>query len=225
MGNGQATYVNAIQGSDGFDVGQITRKREILINFGCKFDVDLTLSTNIGSVSSQHHDVTLATGDGNFDLSMAVYEDSSFTKVAENGVAITVPDYVHIGVVGNNIGEMVIVARDCWITPDNDPNNLVQYNILGDACANQDDADNINVLENGVSKQARFSFASFEFSGVDGGQLYAHCDVRLCNPNTETCQPTCSGRKRRNGDPILISHQCRWIRGINQKRLLKSTLC
>merc|ERR1711892_1564057 len=158
MGNGQATYVNAIQGSDGFDVGQITRKREILINFGCKFDVDLTLSTNIGSVSSQHHDVTLATGDGNFDLSMAVYEDSSFTKVAENGVATTVPDYVHIG-----------------------------------------------VLENGVSKQARFSLASFEFSGVDGGQLYAHCDVRLCDPNTETCQPTCSGRKRRNDEDAMVT--------------------
>jgi len=199
--NGQATYINAVQGFSGFDVGQITRRRDVLINFGCKFDVDLTVSTNLGSVSSQHYDVTLETGQGNFDLSMAVYEDVSFTKVAENGVAVAVPDHVYIGLVGKNIGDLVVVADYCYITPDNDASNPVRYDVIVDQCVDTNDSDNINIIENGSTKQARFSFASFEFVGDNSGQLYAHCNVNLCDPNNETCEPSCgAGRRRRNAE-------------------------
>ena len=59
------------------------------------------------------------------------------------------------------------------------------------------DSDNINIIENGSTKQARFSFASFEFVGDNSGQLYAHCNVNLCDPNNETCEPSCGAGRRR----------------------------
>ena len=129
---------------------------------------------------------------------MAVYEDQSFTKVADKANSINVPDHIYVGVVGRNIGSRVVVAEDCWITPTNDANNPIRYDVLTGACADPNDAANIDLLENGASSQARFSFASFEFVNYENGQLFGHCNVVVCDPSIESCEPRCTGRKRRN---------------------------
>merc|ERR1719383_719328 len=201
--NGEATYVNAIQGVSGHTIGQITRQKDILINFGCKFALDMTLSVGLGNVAAQSYQAQLATETATLDVAMAVYEDESFTKVSDNGISVAVPDHVYIGVVGTDIGNFQVIAENCYVTSGNDPSSSVRYNVLTNGCADAADADNINVIENGSSNQARFSFASFEFVGDNSGQLYAHCDVRICDPNNETCEPTCGSRRRRNGDETM----------------------
>jgi len=200
--DGKATYKNAIQGFSGINTGIITRRKELFVEFGCEFEVDLTVSANIGQVGSQSYVVNLETATGNFDVTMAVYEDSSFTKVAAAEHSITVPDLVYVGVVGSNFGNSgyVVSVQDCWVTPDNDPTNTVRYNVITSGCADAAHADNIAVLENGTTNQGRFSFASFEFLNQADAALYGHCDVAICDPATETCAPTCSSRKRRNAE-------------------------
>merc|ERR1712048_551784 len=200
--DGKATYKNAVQGFSGVNTGIITRRKEIFVEFGCAFEVDLTVSANIGQVGSQSYVVNLETATGNFDVTMAVYEDSSFTKVAASDFSITVPDHVYVGVVGNNFGTSgyVIKTEECWITPDNNPDNTIRYNVITAGCADADDADNINVIENGTSEQGRFSFAAFEFLNQADAALHGHCNVVICDPTQETCAPTCASRKRRDAE-------------------------
>ena len=71
---------------------------------------------------------------------MAVYEDSSFTKVAGSDFAVQVPDHINIGIVGTNFADTGynVVAENCWMTPDNNPDNVVRYDILLNGCANPD---------------------------------------------------------------------------------------
>ena len=129
---GLATYKNAIQGFSGVNTGLITRRKELFIEFGCKFEVDLTVSARIGEVGSQSYVVNLDTAQGNFDVTMAVYDDSSFTRVADSDFSINVPDDVFVGIVGNNFGDSgyVIKAEECWITPDDNPDNEIRYDVI-----------------------------------------------------------------------------------------------
>merc|ERR1739838_725568 len=101
-------------------------------------------------------------------------------------------DLVYVGVVGSNFGnsEYVVNVQDCWVTPDNDPTNTVRYDVITSGCADAADSDNIEVLENGTSNQGRFSFASFEFLNQADAALYGHCDVAICDPNTEGAATT-----------------------------------
>ena len=74
-----------------------------------------------------------------FDVTMAVYEDNSFTKVADTDYEVAVPDHV-VGVSGNNLGDTgyTVVAKNCWVTPDDDVNNPIKYDALIDGCPNPD---------------------------------------------------------------------------------------
>ena len=65
--DGKATYKNAVQGFSGTTNSVISRKKEVFIEFGCKFDVDLTVSTNIGKVGTHSYEVELEAGEGNFE--------------------------------------------------------------------------------------------------------------------------------------------------------------
>ena len=134
---GKATYKNAIQGFSGINTGIITRRKEIFVEFGCEFEVDLTVSTNTGQVGSQSYVVNLETATGNFDVTMAVYEDNSYTKVAASDYSITVPDLVYVGVVGNNFGNSgyVVQTQECWVTPDSNPENTIRYDVITNGCA------------------------------------------------------------------------------------------
>ena len=75
---------------------------------------------------------------------MAVYEDNSFTKVADTDYEVAVPDHVNVGVSGNNLGGTgyTVVAKNCWVTPDDDVNNPIKYDALIDGCPNPDVSSN-----------------------------------------------------------------------------------
>ena len=133
--NGEATYVNAIQGVAGHTIGHITRQKDILINFGCKFALDMTLSVGLGNVATQSYEAQLVSGEATLDVAMAVYEDESFTKVSDNGISVAVPDHVYIGVVGTDIGNFQVIAENCYVTSGNDPSSSVRYNVLTNGCA------------------------------------------------------------------------------------------
>merc|ERR1712018_895676 len=84
----------------------------------------------------------------------------------------------------------LLQARRCWVTPDNDQANTVQYNII--------------IYENGVSSQARISFAAFHYLGqAENSELFMHCAMHVCDQSSAAdCQATCDGsrRKRRSVD-------------------------
>lgn len=202
-----ATYDNAIQGTAGVNNGIISRKRNLFASFGCTFPIDLTVSIGLGQVGSQSMELTLDTVGGEFDVAIAVYEDSSFTVVAGSDFAVTVPDHVHLGLMLTDGDNFMLQAKRCWVTPDASANNTVQYDIIQDGCPNADDTDNIEIYENGVTSQARISFAAFHFLGAaENSELFMHCAVHVCDAGTAAdCQADCAGRRRRSNPDEHLS--------------------
>ena len=68
---------------------------------------------------------------------MAVFTDDSYLSVAGSDFEVTVPDHIHVGIVLDE-GQFIVQARKCWVTPDNNPENAIQYPIIEDSCANDD---------------------------------------------------------------------------------------
>lgn len=83
-------------------------------------------------------EISLNTVGGEFAVAMAVYEDPSYTIVAGADFAVTVPDHIHLGIMLTEGDKFILQAKQCWVTPDSDPNNSTQYMILENGCANAD---------------------------------------------------------------------------------------
>ena len=90
----------------------------------------------MGSVGSQSNEITIDTVSGEFDVSMAVYEDDSFTKVVDSDHEVIVPDHIFLGLVLNAHPQFILRATRCWITPDANANNVVQFAVVEDGCKN-----------------------------------------------------------------------------------------
>jgi len=106
----------------------------MFVSFGCQFAIDLTMSLGLGQVGSQSTDIQLDTVSGEFDVTIALYEDSSYTTVAGSNYSITVPDHVHVGIMLTYTASFLLQARDCWVTPDTNPANPTKYPILENGC-------------------------------------------------------------------------------------------
>jgi len=83
-------------------------------------------------------EITLDTVGGEFDVAMAVYEDSSFTIVAGSDYTVQVPDHIHLGLMLTDGDNFLLQAKRCWVTPDANATNVVQYDIIQDGCPNED---------------------------------------------------------------------------------------
>ena len=53
---------------------------------------------------------------------------------------VAVLGHVNVTISGNNLGDTgyTVVAKNCWVTPDDDVNNSIRYDILIDGCPNLD---------------------------------------------------------------------------------------
>ena len=108
------------------------------ITFGCTFAIDILLSANLGAVGTSSFELNLETANGFFDVTMAIFEDESFTKVANSDYAIKVPDDIFMGVVADDASGFTLQLTSCWITPSSDSGDPIQYMIIENGCANPD---------------------------------------------------------------------------------------
>ncbi|CBY08930.1 unnamed protein product [Oikopleura dioica] len=107
--------------------------------------------------------------------------------------------------------EIVLSIQTCFATdsPDfSDMNKL--HNLIASMCTHPDD-ETVQILENGVSDRARFSFKMFRFT-ESFSYIYLHCEVKVCNSTAETCvgsQGLCHGgeweRKKRSAEEAAPS--------------------
>eukprot|EP00061_Rhincodon_typus_P017990 g46956.t1 len=74
-------------------------------------------------------------------------------------------------------------------------------------CPNSKD-NTIEMEENGVSLTCRFHLVVFKFIG-DYEEVHLHCDVTLCNSDTNNCRVTCPTNSRRlsNDDWLRTKQQ------------------
>jgi len=210
------TYENAVQSTIGQSNSVITRQRRMKINFSCFFDLEVTLSLQDAiNPRIQHFEVDVGVTEGVFDVSMGLFTDNSFSDYIAGEYTIQVPEKLHVGVVINDDTAMILQLEECWATPSSDSEDPVRYPFIENYCGDPTELDvyqSLVVSENGVSQRGLYSIESFSFNGQEDGEIYLHCQARICDPSNETCAPTCpadnssGNRRRRNtGDSMVVT--------------------
>lgn len=188
-----ATYINTLHITLESG-GDSVIPREVTVQMKCSYplDIQLSLDTAINPMVSIINIVT--EGTGQFKLSMALFQDASYTLPYEAPeVQLSTKSYLYIGV---NLDEpdsspYVVLMKNCFGTPTNNINDATRYYIIRDSCPGKQSS-TISVPMNGVSKEGRFSLQLFQF--IAGySKIYLHCQINLCDLTTGTCTPSCSG--------------------------------
>ncbi|KAM7148492.1 pancreatic secretory granule membrane major glycoprotein GP2-like [Molossus nigricans] len=187
----------------------IIRDTKLNINFQCAYPLDMrvSLQTALRPIVSSVN-ISLA-GAGEFTVRMALFQDGNYTQPYEGeAVELSVESMLYVGAIleRGDTSRFNLLLRNCYATPTADKNDPVRYFIIRNSCPNQRDS-TIHVEENGVSSEGRFSVQMFMFAG-NYDLVFLHCEVRLCHPLSEQCQPFCSGSQRRSEavaiDPALV---------------------
>ncbi|CAO2583003.1 Pancreatic secretory granule membrane major glycoprotein GP2 [Lemmus lemmus] len=168
----------------------IIRDLIVNVNFQCAYPLDMKISLQTALrpvVSSLNIDVG---GTGEFTVRMALFQDQSYTQPYEGAeVVLQVESMLYVGAIleRGDVDRFKLLLRNCYATPTKDKNDPVKYFIIRDSCPNQHDS-TINVEENGVSSESRFSVQMFMFAG-NYDLVFLHCEVNLCDSNNEECKP------------------------------------
>ncbi|KAM4697757.1 uromodulin-like [Rhinophrynus dorsalis] len=101
--------------------------------------------------------------------------------------------YVGLSLNDPDSSQYAIVMKNCYATPSASPDDPVKYYIIKNSCPNKQDK-TINVAENGVGSQAKFSLQLFTFVG-NYSSVHLHCELYLCDNRTSICIPSCSGAR------------------------------
>lgn len=199
------TYEQAVQYVSGTSNSVITRVRRMKVNFTCIFDLEVTLTMEHAvKPIVEHFEVDMGNTVGTFDVSMGLYTDVTYSSLVTGEFEIDVSDILYVGVYMDEESTMLMQLQSCWATPSSDAKDTTQYTFIDDFCGDDDEINvyqSLEVFQNGQSSDARFSLEAFSFQSNNGGEVYLHCMARICDPESETCEPDCSlDRKRRNAD-------------------------
>ncbi|XP_076797852.1 pancreatic secretory granule membrane major glycoprotein GP2 isoform X2 [Arvicanthis niloticus] len=195
-----AIYKNTL--SLGIDF--IIRDFFVNVNFQCAYplDMNISLATALRPIVSS---LTVnVDGAGEFTVKMALFQDQSYTNPYEGKeVLLPVEAILYVGALLNSgdTSRFKLSLTNCYATPSKDRNDPVKYFIIRNSCPNQQDS-TINVQENGVSSESRFSVQMFMFAG-NYDLVFLHCEVYLCDSTTQQCQPSCPASRLRSSEPVI----------------------
>ncbi|OCT64264.1 hypothetical protein XELAEV_18045366mg [Xenopus laevis] len=188
-----ASYVNSFE----FIIvlpGNVVRDK-LITTSTCVYPLDMrhSLFTALNPIIST---VNLYISDtGEFKAYMGIYKNDDYKNPYEGTqVDIYTKTVIYIGVFldGPDTSQYAMVLKNCYATPSSNADDSTKYYIIQNSCPSVID-DTVNVAENGLSSQARFSFQMFAFLG-DVSQVYLHCEIYVCDNKATTCLPTCSTR-------------------------------
>lgn len=180
-------------------VGIIIRDKETYINYHCTYPLDMRVSLDLALnpfISSSNISIG---GTATYSAKMALYQNADFTRPFEgNRIILSVEAMLYFGIMVEDADgyQFAVVIRNCYATPTRNPFDSVKYYIIKDRCPNKQDS-TISVVENGLSLQARFSLQMFKFVG-NYPEVYAHCEISLCDITVGSCVPVCSGMRSSN---------------------------
>lgn len=206
------TYKNAAQLIDGKENSFISRIRRMKVDFECSFDLKVTLSAvEVARPTVTHYEVSLGKDHAAFTVSMGLYTDNTFTGLQSGPLTVDVPEPIYVGIHLTGTDEFVVTMDNCWATATSDPSDTTKYEFITNQCgdlAELNDYQTLVIYATGTGQKASFSMNAFSFNGITGGgEIYFHCDAIICDPDNETCVPTCpSGRRRKRRNTIFDNH-------------------
>ncbi|KAM4544548.1 alpha-tectorin isoform 1-T1 [Odontesthes bonariensis] len=176
----------------------ITRDKTINVEFSCAYELDLKISleTVLKPMLSVIN-LTLPTQEGNFITKMALYKNSSYRNPYREGeVVLSTRDNLYVGVFveGADENQLILIVNMCWATPSRYSSDRLRYIIIERGCPNIKD-NTIGMAENGISLTCRFHVTVFKFIG-DYDEVHLHCDVSLCDSDTNACKVNCPHKRR-----------------------------
>ncbi|XP_071031171.1 alpha-tectorin [Oncorhynchus clarkii lewisi] len=180
----------------------ITRDKTINVEFTCAYELDIKISleTVLKPMLSVIN-LTLPTQEGNFITKMALYKNSSYRQPYREGeVVLSTRDVIFVGVFveGADEDQLILIVNMCWATPSRYSNDHLRYVLIERGCPNVKD-NTIGMAENGVSLTCRFHVTVFKFIG-DYSEVHLHCDVSLCDHETNACKVNCPHNRRMYSD-------------------------
>uniref|UniRef100_A0A3Q3JEZ7 Tectorin alpha n=1 Tax=Monopterus albus TaxID=43700 RepID=A0A3Q3JEZ7_MONAL len=180
----------------------ITRDKTINVEFSCAYELDLKISleTVLKPMLSVIN-LTLPTQEGNFITKMALYKNSSYRNPYREGeVVLSTRDVLFVGVFveGADEKQLILIVNMCWATPSRYSSDRLRYIIIERGCPNIKD-NTIGMAENGMSLTCRFHVTVFKFIG-DYDEVHLHCDVSLCDSETNACKVNCPHKRRMYSD-------------------------
>ncbi|KAL4608607.1 alpha-tectorin [Arapaima gigas] len=176
----------------------ITRDKTINVEFSCAYELDIKISleTVLKPMLSVIN-LTLPTQEGNFITKMALYKNASYRHPYREGeVVLSTRDVLYVGVFveGADEHQLILIVNMCWATPSRYSSDRLRYIIIERGCPNIKD-NTIGMAENGVSLTCRFHVTVFKFIG-DYDEVHLHCDVSLCDSETNACKVNCPHKRR-----------------------------
>ncbi|KAG7506609.1 hypothetical protein JOB18_010760 [Solea senegalensis] len=187
-------YENTVQGDvDPHEGFIISREKSIHLHFCCEYLLSQALSMDVGinpveSIVNKR----LPSGQGRYHLRMIPFEDPGFrvplTRSRNHEMEIDQRLYIEVQTVGVDSRQISTILDSCWATPFNNATCPVRWDLINTECPNPADS-TVELVQNGVSTVARFSFRMFTFTNYSS--IYLHCRVHLCLLRQNNCTAHC----------------------------------
>ncbi|KAG7227877.1 hypothetical protein INR49_013671 [Caranx melampygus] len=201
-------YENMIQGDVDPHDGLISRQRNIHLRFCCEFPLTQAVSMSVG-INPVESIVRkkLPSGRGQYHIRMIPYQDAGFhfPLSSDSNIEMEIDQrlYVEVRTEGIDGRQIATILDSCWATPVNNVNYPVRWDLITAECPNQADG-TVEVVQNGISTMARFSFRMFTFTNFSS--IYLHCQVHLCLLRNNNCTAHCYPGHHRRVERDLSYH-------------------
>ncbi|XP_062243292.1 uromodulin-like [Platichthys flesus] len=177
--------------------GNVSFSRPVSLPFSCAYPLDTDTSMNVAVRPVLPTAVGLSGLGSKARASMSLFHTSSFTQPYPSGlITLPVGSPLHVGVsVLVRDPSFVVVLENCYASDSSNPNDTARYFFIQNKCPT--DRQQVEVIESGLSRQARFSSLFFLIHG-EYSDIYLHCSLSLCDQRSSRCAPSCRIRTSRS---------------------------
>ncbi|KFQ63241.1 Pancreatic secretory granule membrane major glycoprotein GP2, partial [Pelecanus crispus] len=177
-------YSNVIESEREARRGVISRSFQLEVHFSCIYAYEQVVKLPF-ALTAVDKLVQFVVKEGHFNVSMRLYKTPSYLQPYHLlTTAVPITDTHWLG----QLKYVLLSIEDCWATPSTDPYQDVQHKLIEKGCPHDETVTYLNAI--GESTTAKFSFQMFQFVGYP--EVFLHCRVRLCLPDSlEPCATQC----------------------------------
>ncbi|NWH24341.1 TECTA protein, partial [Grus americana] len=185
------SYSNVIESEREVHRGVISRSFQLEVHFSCIYAYEQVVKLPF-ALTAVDKLVQFMVREGHFNVSMKLYKTSSYLQpyhLLNAAVPVTDTLYVLLKIEGEHqLKYFLLSVEDCWATPSTDPYQDMRHKLIEEGCPHDKTVTYLNAI--GESTTAKFSFQMFQFVGYS--EVFLHCRVRLCLPDSpEPCAKQC----------------------------------
>ncbi|XP_014803015.1 PREDICTED: uromodulin-like [Calidris pugnax] len=190
------SYSNVIESEQEEHGGVISRRFQLEVHFSCIYAYEQVVKLPF-ALTAVDKLVQFVVREGHFNVSMRLYKTPSYLQpyhLPTTAIPITDTLYVLLKIEGQQqLKYYLLSVEDCWATPSTDPYQDMRHELIEKGCPHDETVTYLNAI--GESTTAKFSFQMFRFVGYP--EVFLHCRVRLCVPDSlEPCSKQCPRHRR-----------------------------